>query len=51
MADIPKRNHIGFIMNHTHDMYVTSPLNLMEEIFVSLPNLLFKENAYKMDEL
>ena len=39
----PKRHHIGFIFNQIHDMYITSPLNIMKETFVSFPNLFVKE--------
>ena len=30
ITDIPNKNHNGFILNHRHDLYITSPLNIME---------------------
>ena len=37
-----------FIMNHIHDMYITSPLNFMDEIFKSLPKI-FVDKILNMD--
>ena len=36
---MPNKHHIGFILNQIHDMYITSPLNIMEETFQSFTNL------------
>ena len=43
MIDDPEIHHIGFILNHRHDMYITSPLNIMEETCVSLPKQFVKK--------
>ena len=40
MTDNPGRHHIGFIFNQRHGMYITSPLNILEEIFVLFPELI-----------
>ena len=39
MDDIPTEHHNHFILNQIQDMYIISPLKLMEWIFESLPNL------------
>ena len=49
MTDNPKINHVFFILNQRHEMYITSLLNITEEKFVSLPNLSVKK-ILKMDE-
>ena len=47
MKDNPNKHHIGFILNKINDMYITSPLNITEELFVSLPKLSVKEMLIK----
>ena len=42
MKDQTKIHHIGFILNHRHDIYITSPLKIMEEKFVSFPEISIK---------
>ena len=39
MIDTSTKNHIIFILNQSHAMYITSPLKIREETFESLPNL------------
>ena len=34
MTDKPKKYDIGFKLNQSHDMYITSTLKIMEEIFL-----------------
>ena len=33
----PERYHIGFILNHRHDIYITSSFRIMEVTFISFP--------------
>ena len=42
ITDKPKRHNIGSTLNQRHSMYITSPLNIMGEIFEYLPNLFIK---------
>ena len=37
MSENTKRHHIGFTFNKRHGMYITPPLNITEEKFVSFP--------------
>ena len=39
ITDKSNEHHNHFILNQIHDMYITSPLKFMDEIFESLPNL------------
>ena len=39
MIDMLNKYNIDFILNQIHDVYITSPLNIMEENFESMPNL------------
>ena len=43
MTDKPKSRNIGLILNQRHYMYITSPLNIPEETFVSFPKLVVKQ--------
>ena len=43
MTDIPNEHHNPFIFNQIHDMYITSPLHFMDEIFESFPDLFFDQ--------
>ena len=47
MTDIPNEHHNFFIFDQIHDMYITSPLNLMEKIFEPFPNL-FVDQMFKI---
>ena len=49
MTDMPYEHHNHFILNHIQDIYITSTLKFMYEIFESLPNL-FVDKILKMDE-
>ena len=44
MTDNPEINHIGFILNKRHDMYITPQLKIVEETFVSFSELFVKKN-------
>ena len=37
MIDKAENHYIVFIFNQRNDMYITSPLNILDENFVSLP--------------
>ena len=47
MTDTPNEHNNNLILNNIPDMYTTSPLNITEEIFVLLPNLIAKKKAKK----
>ena len=49
MTDIPNEHHNRFILNQIHDMYITSPLKFIDEIFELFPNL-FVDEILKIDE-
>ena len=49
MTDKPKKYDIGFILNQSHNTYITSPLKIMEEIFVSLPNIFISKKDRLMN--
>ena len=46
--DIPNENYNHFILNQIHDMYITSPLKFMDEIFEFLTNLFVYQMLYKL---
>ena len=39
MTDIPNEHHNIFVFNQIHEIYITSQLKFMDEIFESFPNL------------
>ena len=43
MIDKPQKHQIGFILSQRYAMYITSPLKIKDEIFVSLPNPFVKK--------
>ena len=43
MTDITKGHYIGFIFNQRHEIHITSPLNILEETFLSHPKLFVKK--------
>ena len=43
ITDKPKIYHVGFILNQRDDMYITSPLNILEETYVPFPKIFFKK--------
>ena len=45
----PKKHHFGFIFNQRHEMYIISPWKIMEETFLSLPNLFVKKDQKWMN--
>ena len=49
MTDMPNEHHNSFIFNQIHDMYITSSLTFIDEIFESFQNL-FLIKCLKMDE-
>ena len=38
MTDKTESHHIGFILNHRYDIYITSSLNILEEKMYHLQN-------------
>ena len=42
MTDKTESHHIGFILNHRYDIYITSSLNILEEKMYHLQNYLKK---------
>ena len=49
MDDILNEHHHHFILNNIQDMYITSPLKFIDEIFELFPNL-FVDEILKIDE-
>ena len=43
MTDITKGHYIGFIFNQRYEIHITSPLNILEETFLSHPKLFVKK--------
>ena len=41
MTYMPNKHHIGFILNKIHNMYITSRLNIIVEMFELFPKLIF----------
>ena len=47
MTEIPNEHHNRFIFNQINDMYITSLVKFMNEIFESFPNLFFDQMLKK----
>ena len=50
MTDIPNEHHNIFILNQIHDMYMTSSLKFMDEIFRLLSDLFVYQMLKNMYE-
>ena len=50
MTDTPNEHHNNFTLNQIPDFHITSPFNLMDDVFESLPNLSV-DKMQKNDEI